>query len=55
MADITVDIDVVCDVCSNSLSCVASRSGGRLLCSPCDKCMDDAKKEGLEEGRTESP
>lgn len=54
MADVTVDVEVVCTVCSSELSCSTSRSNGRLLCDPCDKCMADAKEEGREIGIAEA-
>ena len=48
MAEITFEIDVICEVCKTTLT--ASEYKGQLFVEPCEVCMDRAKDEGLDEG-----
>ena len=56
MPDVTVNIDLWCarcgaGICNNG---TARKRGGGFDIEPCDKCLQEARSEGYDEGRAES-
>lgn len=48
MADVIVDIDIVCEYCGDDLDhCDGDKT--KLKIYPCEKCIEKAKKEAKEE------
>ena len=50
MATIDISLDVICDECRSSLD--TDQRDGEVRIVPCQKCKDEAKKEGYDEGYT---
>ena len=56
MAEVNIDIEVRCDTCGSDLT--VEVSGGikyipDFIIEPCEKCLDDARSEGYDEGYQE--
>jgi len=54
MAEILVDVTVICDECGDELTVSRKSSTGYLKIEPCDRCMADADSEGYERGLAEA-
>ncbi|MHC4704179.1 MAG: hypothetical protein ACYTFQ_26770 [Planctomycetota bacterium] len=48
MADVTVEIDVDCLECGETLKTDSYK--GMILVTPCSKCLAEARREGYDEG-----
>lgn len=48
MAEIAIEIDVICEECKGTLT--ASWYKDQLFVEPCEVCMDRAKDQGFDEG-----
>lgn len=49
MAEITVDVEMICDNCRGTLDGDYVR--GQLVVEPCDTCMTEQHNEGVVEGQ----
>lgn len=49
MAELTVDLDVVCQDCGDDLDVVVTFHN-TIQVEPCSKCLAEARREGYDEG-----
>lgn len=50
MSEVTVDIQIYCSGCGAGICSNATGGNGRFDIEPCERCLEAAKKEGLDEG-----
>lgn len=51
MPSLEIDLDIYCEACGDDLSRNATvGKNNKITISPCEKCLDAAEDEGLEEG-----
>lgn len=48
--EVTIDFEVFCDSCNRGLCRQTTVKGNRVYIEPCQRCLEDAKREGFEEG-----
>lgn len=53
MTEITIDIQIYCGNCGAGLCRNTSGRGGCFTVDPCEKCLEDARKEGHSDGYDE--
>lgn len=49
MSEVTVDIDLYCEVCDDELELDERR--GKIRVTPCKSCLESAQTEGYKEGQ----
>ena len=53
MADVTIDLEILCDDCGLNFEKSMFVNGGTIYITPCPHCLDEAFAEGSREGHAE--
>lgn len=48
MKDTTLNIDLYCEKCGSPIHGDFTGDGGSVAIEPCESCLEDARKEGME-------